>query len=207
MPIWSGKPTYRGAIIVRADSNINKIGDLKGKTFAFTEKSSASGYFLPKIFLMDNGIDPEKDFARVEYIKKHDNILYNILYKKFDAGAVYDNATALLKTDAERAQLKVLVYTTDILNEPIMVRKDMPEPLVEKITAAFMKLDQNNKNSSAILDTIGRITGFQKVKDSDYDSVVELVENKYRNLFVDEGPAESSGPKAIETAEVMMKNQ
>lgn len=192
MPIWSGKPTYKGAIMVRADSGINSVAQLKGKSFAFTEKSSASGYFLPKIFLLENGIDPEKDFSRVEYIKKHDNILYNVLYKKFDAGAVYDEATSLMKTDAERKQLKVLAYTSDILNEPIMVRKDLPEPLVEKIVAAFMKLDQKNADSAAILNSIGRITGFQKVTDADYDSVVELVEKKYNNMFSEDGTAEAS---------------
>ncbi|HOD42620.1 MAG TPA: phosphate/phosphite/phosphonate ABC transporter substrate-binding protein, partial [Candidatus Wallbacteria bacterium] len=64
-PIWSGKKSYCGIIVARADSNINKIEDLKGRSFAFTDKKSASGYFLPKIFLLENKIDPEKDFSKV----------------------------------------------------------------------------------------------------------------------------------------------
>lgn len=181
-PIWSGKKSYCGIIVARADSNINKIEDLKGRSFAFTDKKSASGYFLPKIFLLENKIDPEKDFARVDYIKKHDNILYNVLYKKFDAGAVYDKAFQLLKNDEERSQLKIVSRTSDILNEPIMVRKDLPEAFTAKIKAAFLKLKSSDPATANILKEIGNLDGFVESTDADYESVVKLAE-KYKSVF------------------------
>jgi len=181
-PIWSGKKSYCGIIVARADSNINKIEDLKGRSFAFTDKKSASGYFLPKIFLLENKIDPEKDFSKVDYIKKHDNILYNVLYKKFDAGAVYDKAFLLLKNDEERSQLKIVSRTSDILNEPIMVRKDLPDAFTAKIKAAFLKLKSSDPATAPILKEIGNLDGFVESTDADYESVVKLAE-KYKSVF------------------------
>ncbi len=181
-PIWSGKKNYCGIIIARADSGINQISDLKGKSFAFTDKKSASGYFLPTIFLLENGINPEKDFCKIDYIKKHDNILYNVLYKKFDAGAVYDTSFQILKNDEERAQLKIVSKTSDILNEPIMVRKDLPNEIVIKIKKAFLKLHSNDPVTAPILKEIGNLDGFIESNDADYDGVIRMVE-KYKSVF------------------------
>jgi len=180
--IWAKKKNYRGMIVVRADSKIEKLSDLKGKSFAFVDKKSASGYFLPKIFLLENGINPDKDFAKVEYLKKHDNILYNILYNKIDAGAVYDTAFNLLKNDEERAQLKILAKTDEILNEPIMVRKGLPESVVAKIKAAFLKLNSDSSEAFIYIKDLGNINGFAETTDSDYDGIVKMVE-KYKNVF------------------------
>ncbi len=192
-PVWSGKKSYCGIIVARADSNINSVADLKGKSFAFTDKKSASGYFLPTIFLLENNIDPEKDFSKVDYIKKHDNILYNVLYKKFDAGAVYDNSFQLLKNDEERSQLKIVSKTADILNEPIMVRKDLPDELSAKIKAAFLKLSSSDPATKHILSDIGNLDGFTESCDADYDGVVRMVE-KYKYIFEER------------TGEVLVKN-
>lgn len=188
MPTRFKKKSYRGMIVVRADSGINTIKDLKGKSFAFTDKKSASGYLFPLILMMENGIDPEKDLSRIDYLKKHDNILYNVLYKKFDAGTVYDDARELLKNDAERAQLKVLATTADILNEPIMVRGNLPAETIEKIRAAFLKLRKDNPETAPVIELLGNVETFEKASDSDYDNIVSLVE-KYKSLFEDTSEA------------------
>jgi len=116
--------------------------------------------------------------------------LYNILYKKVDAGAVYDTGFILLKNDEERAQLKMLALTDEILNEPIMVRKGLPESVVAKIKAAFLKLRSDSSETSLYLKDIGNIDGFAEATDADYDGVVKIVE-KYKQVF-EEGTAEVS---------------
>ncbi|MEZ7892643.1 MAG: phosphate/phosphite/phosphonate ABC transporter substrate-binding protein [Candidatus Wallbacteria bacterium] len=185
MPIRFAKKSYRGQIVVRADSGIDKISDLKGKSFAFTDKKSASGYFFPKILMIENGLNPDKDLSKVEYIKKHDNILYNILYKKFDAGAVYDNALELLKTDAERSQIKILSKTAEILNEPIVVRGDLPKDMIDKIVNAFAKLKKNDPQLGGIIENLGNVESFEKVTDNDYSEIIKFSE-KYKLLFEEE---------------------
>ncbi|HBC73663.1 MAG: hypothetical protein A2008_00150 [Candidatus Wallbacteria bacterium GWC2_49_35] len=204
-PIWSGKNSYCGIIVVRADSGIEKLSDLKGKSFAYTDKKSASGYFLPTIFLLENNIDPEKDFSKVDYLKKHDNILYNVLYKKFDAGAVYDKAFQLLKNDEERNQLKVIAKTPEIYNEPIMVSKDLPDEFTARLKKAFLKLKSSDTETAEILKDIGNIDGFTESSDADYESVVKMVE-KYRTVF-EEATAEVSVKTGGGSAEITIKNE
>ncbi len=204
-PIWSGKNSYCGIIVARADSGIEKLSDLKGKSFAYTDKKSASGYFLPTIFLLENNIDPEKDFSKVDYLKKHDNILYNVLYKKFDAGAVYDKAFQLLKNDEERSRLKIVARTPEIYNEPIMVRKDLPDEFTARLKKAFLKLKSSDTETAEILKDIGNIDGFTESSDADYESVVKMVE-KYRAVF-EEATAEVTVKNGGGSAEITVKNE
>lgn len=185
MPKRFNKTSYKGMIVVRADSNINTIADLKGKSFAFVDKKSASGYFFPKMLMLENHIDPDKDIARVEYIKKHDNILYNVLYKKFDAGAVYDDARELLKNDEQRAQIKVLARTAEILNEPIMVRSGLDPEFEKKIIAAFLKLNKDNPETAHVIEHLGNVESFVAAADKDYDEIVTLTQ-KYQKIFEEE---------------------
>ncbi len=182
MPKRFNKTSYRGMIVVRADSNINTIADLKGKSFAYVDKKSASGYFFPKILMLENNIDPDKDISRIEYMKKHDNILYNILYKKFDAGAVYDDARELLKNDEQRAQIKVLATTADILNEPIMIRNGIDSETEKKIVNAFLKLNKDNPETAHVIANLGNVESFVPASDSDYNEIVKLTQ-KYQKIF------------------------
>ncbi len=206
MPVRFKKKSYSGIILVRTDSNINKLTDLKGKSFAFVDKKSASGYFFPKMMFLEAGINPDTDFTRIDYLKKHDNIIYNILYKKVDAGTVYDDAREILKTDAERAQLKILCKTADILNEPLLVRNGLPDELVKKITAAFLKLKKDDPKTAPILEHLGNVESFVSASDKDYDEFVKMVE-KHQALF-DEQSAETckkNGDKAVSTQETTIK--
>ncbi len=188
MPTRFNKTSYRGMVVVRADSGINTIADLKGKSFAYVDKKSASGYFFPKILMLENNIDPDKDITKIEYMKKHDNILYNILYKKFDAGAVYDDARELLKTDEQRSQIKVLAKTAEILNEPIVVRSGLDEATIKKITDAFLKLKKSDPQTAPVLEHLGNVESFVPAADKDYDEIVNLTQ-KYQKIFEEEAHA------------------
>jgi len=199
MPKRFNKKSYRGIMVVRADSNINTIADLKGKSFAYVDKKSASGYFFQKILMLENKIDPDKDLTKIEYMKKHDNILYSVLYKKFDVGAVYDDARELIKNPEQRAQLKILATTAEILNEPIMVRNGLDEEFVKKITAAFLKLEKSDPVSAKIIETLGNVDSFVPATDKDYDEIVKLSE-KYKDIF-DETAENKNHPKLSCTAD------
>lgn len=185
MPKRFNKTSYQGMIVVRSDSNINTIADLKGKSFAFVDKKSASGYFFPKMLMLENNIDPDKDISRIEYMKKHDNILYNVLYKKFDAGAVYDDARELLKNDEQRAQIKILAKTAEILNEPIMVRSGLDPEFEKKIVDAFLKLNKDNPETASVIEHLGNVESFVVAADKDYDEIVTLTQ-KYQKIFEEE---------------------
>ena len=124
---------YYGAIIVRSESSIQKLEDLKEKRFSFSDPLSTSGHIFPRKILFKYGINPTTDFENVIFSGSHDATILAVLNKKVDAGATYadDNQgksnawTRFLKPD-EQKQIRVLAYSEPIPRENICVRKDFP---------------------------------------------------------------------------------
>jgi phosphonate transport system substrate-binding protein len=176
-----GKSTYGGLIITHQDSGIKTIQDLKGRSFAFVDKKSASGYLFPKAAIMDQGINPQTDFSRIQYLKQHDSVCMAVLYQKVDAGAVYDDARIKLKSQTEAQKLKVIKKIDNIPNEPIVVSSELPQELKEKIKSVFLSLNSDNQSGKTVLNMFNKvcadhIEGFEVAIDKDYDLVRRVAE-------------------------------
>jgi phosphonate transport system substrate-binding protein len=85
MPYFQGSLTYRGIIFVRADSPIKTLAQLRGKSVAFNDQTSTSGYLYPSRLLLKAGIDPSKDI-KAENISGIGPVLA-VLNHSADAGA------------------------------------------------------------------------------------------------------------------------
>ena len=83
---YDGKPEYFAIIVTHPDSSIKTMADLKGKTFAFGDKGSTSGYLIPLHHFMTQGIDPDTYFSKVLYTK-HQAIESQVTAGQLDAGA------------------------------------------------------------------------------------------------------------------------
>ena len=85
-----GKPlkSFGGVIITTADSDIHTLQDLKGHTFMAVDAASFGGWQMALKEMKDAGIDPDKDLAKLEFGKKHDNVVMAVLNGVVDAGTV-----------------------------------------------------------------------------------------------------------------------
>ncbi len=173
-PIRFGTTSYRGIIIARQDSGIRSLKDLKGKKFAWVEKESASGYTFPKSLLLEAGLNPEKDFSESAFLNKHDAVVLNVLLGKYDAGACYDDARNTLRDKSKMDELTILASTQDISNEPIVVRKSLPQDLIDKIRQALLDLSNKNTEGQEILKDLTDVQGFVPVKETDYDYIEKV---------------------------------
>lgn len=199
-PTRYGSSSYAGMIITRADSSIESLKDLKGKSFAYTDPESASGYYYPRLLMLQNGIHPDKDLSMTKNVRKHDNVLYAVLFKRFDAGAVYDDAREHLKNDEERNQLKSVARTADIQNEPLMVRKNLSAELADRFVDAMLTLDPAKPEMKKILDILGNVNGFRQVTDDDYKQLRADMEEYQRLLTGETATAETGLQPVQETA-------
>lgn len=167
---------YRSQIVVRKDSNINHLKDLKDKKIALQDVESTSGYIYPLASLMEKGI--KKADIQIQQVKGHDQGLIALLNHDVEAVATYQDARAdLKKEDPDIYQeTKVIYRTKKIPNDTISVRNDMSNKWKKKISQAFIDISHTKKGKQIISDIYGH-QGYEKAKDSDFDTV-----RKYRDI-------------------------
>lgn len=167
-----GKSDYHSIIVTRVDSGIKTWADLKGKSFAFVDPASTSGNLIPRKMLMENGINPDKDFKTVYYAGTHNAVELAIANKKVDAGADSDNSYATMVAEGQiDPKVNKIIYTSpSIPGSPIAVRNDLPQDLKQKIKNALITMDEQTIHK---VSGWGNIAKYKEVKDSDYDIIRE----------------------------------
>lgn len=145
---------FHSKFIVPAASKAQRLQDLKGASFAFGSVSSTSGHLMPRYFLLQNGIDPDKDFAKVAYSGAHDVTAKWVEAGKVDAGALNESIWQRLLDEKkiDPSKVRVLWTTPDYHDYNWTVRGDLDPKLVERIRAAFLALDYANPEQRKILD-------------------------------------------------------
>jgi phosphonate transport system substrate-binding protein len=171
--LYDGKPTYHALVVTRPDSGINKLEDLKGKSFAFGDKGSTSGYLIPTHQLLKMGInDPEKYFGRVVYTK-HQAIETQVTRGELDAGADYDrNRNAMIEQGLIKASESKIIWTSAPLpNDAFAVSADLSrdKALVAKLQAALEQMGEALKSEGKLLPA--HYTGFVRSDDTLYKSI------------------------------------
>ena len=134
---------FTSRFIVPADSPAKTLADLKGKTFAFGAASSTSGHLMPRYFLLQAGVDPEKDFKAVAFSGAHDATVAFVAAGRADGGvlnaSVWDKLQEAHNPNA--AKVKVLASTPPFYDYNWTVRPGLDPALTRKLTEAFLKLD------------------------------------------------------------------
>jgi phosphonate transport system substrate-binding protein len=157
MVIRFGSPFYRGQIMVGANSGINKLADLKGKTFAFVDPASTSGHLYPKSLLLSKGFDPKAFFSRSVFVGSHNAVVLSILNGEVDGGATYDDARAAVAKSFPEIfkKLKVIAYTENIPNDVVAVRKGLDHALKQSIKEGLKYLTQTPDGSKVLKEVYG----------------------------------------------------
>jgi phosphonate transport system substrate-binding protein len=165
---------FHSKFITRADSGIQALPDLKGKTFSFGSVSSTSGHLMPRYFLLQNGINPEKDFAKFSFSGAHDATALWVETGKVDAGAlneaVWDKLVQTRKVDT--GKVKVFWTTPPFVDYVWTVRGDLDKGLQERIASALAKLDAGKPADKRLLD-LHRTTKYVRVRLEDFKPVEE----------------------------------
>jgi phosphonate transport system substrate-binding protein len=177
-----GSPTdelvdsYKSMIIVKADSDIKSLEDLKGKKFGFQNVTSSAGYVWPAVEMMKAGIDPMSDVETVT-LKGHDQAVLAVLNGDVDAAAVFEDARNIVKGDYPTVfeDVRVLHRTEPIPNDTISVRSDMTDEWKTKIQEAFINIAKDEKGKQIVKDIYSH-EGYAKSKDSNFDIVREYGE-------------------------------
>jgi len=160
------------SVFITTDANIKTLADLKGKDVSFGSQSSTSGHLMPRSFLLQAGLNPEKDFKRVAYSGAHDATVAAVAAGKVQAGAlnisVWEKLVADKKVDT--TQVRVFFTTPPYYDYNWTVHADMPAATREKLAAAMLALNKDTAEGKAILD-LQRATRFVPTKVENYKGI------------------------------------
>jgi phosphonate transport system substrate-binding protein len=163
-----GGAKFRGIFVVRKDSGIDDVKALRGKRLIFVDEDSLGGYITQALMLKKQGLDVNKDFVRLPFAKKHDNVTMAVFNRAADAGGVREDDLDKLAGKLDLSQVKILAYTDYFPNWPIFASSSVPAATRDALRAALLGL----KAGDPVLGA-AKLTGFAPVADKDYDGLRE----------------------------------
>jgi phosphonate transport system substrate-binding protein len=163
---------FQSVFIAKTDSGIKKLEDLRGKQISFGSQSSTSGHLMPRHFLLQARIDPEKDFKRVAYSGAHDATIASVTSGKVEAAAlditVWRKFVSENKVDTKAVD--VFYTTPPYFNYNWSVHADMPADLRAKVTKALLDLDPGTPEGKEILQ-LNRATRYIPTSADNYKGI------------------------------------
>ena len=158
-------PYYYSIIFTKKGSGIATLADLKGKGFNFVDPASTSGHLMPKTYLVNHGIDPDKDLKAV-FAGSHPTSVLSVWNGKAPAGATYEDNMYALQDNGQvdfcgfptkhvrpseadikavfdkcpDGKLAVLAFTDAIPNTPFAVRPDLPASMKKAIKDTLLSI-------------------------------------------------------------------
>lgn len=181
-----GSTGYYSTIVVRCDSGITSIDQLKGKTLAFADPDSTSGYAVPLYNLVQAGYEPETFFGAIPFSGSHEAGVQGVVNKTFDAAATYqDTKLAGIYQNMERkgmieaGQVCVIWESPEITSGPFTASPNLPAAMIEDVTAAveaFPTADAEGYKLYTSFDPADEnpTVGYVRVDHSRYQWIVDM---------------------------------
>ena len=177
-----GMEGYYSAMIVKADSPIRQLADMRGKTLGFSDPNSTSGFQVPGWFLRRQGMDPATFFSRTGFTGSHEQGVMAVINGTFDAAVLaYSNERRnTFQRMVEKGMIPDgavrVIWTSPLIpNSPIVMRMDLPVALREEAVAAFAALPE--RDPQAFRDMSSNARGIGPAKHEDYLDIVAILED------------------------------
>ncbi|MBM3267562.1 MAG: phosphate/phosphite/phosphonate ABC transporter substrate-binding protein [Candidatus Sericytochromatia bacterium] len=148
--------SIRSTFITNSISDIRTLGDLKGKSFAFGDRQSTSGFLMPTYFLDINNLPPRAIFKSVVHTSNHEETVRAVLDFKVDAGVVEERTLKRMaeKGKLQAGQIRVVWTTPPYPDNSWSMRADLDGRLKSRIVDAFMKPERAAADRFAVYDYI-----------------------------------------------------
>lgn len=181
--IRHGSGTYKAQYLVRADSGIDSLEDLRGKVWAYGDQGSTAGYLFPANQLMEEfDIETTAEletefFSATRQSGGHDNSAILVYEGDADVATTFDDVRDGLEEEYPdvKEKLKVLTYTEEIPNDTISVTKELDKEFVQKIKDVFLSFNDDD-DMIQIMDDVYNWNGIEEATDEEYQVVKETYE-------------------------------
>jgi len=161
---------FRGIILVRRDSGINSVADLKGKAVSYPAETALAATMMPQYYLHTHGIDVNRDIEN-RYVGSQESSIINVLRGHVAAAATWPVPWKLFSAENPRLaeQLEVKWQTEPLQNNGWVVRKDLPGEVANKFTDLLLNLDQHEQGRELLARV--PVSRFEAANDDSYEPV------------------------------------
>ncbi|MGP1355425.1 phosphonate ABC transporter substrate-binding protein [Roseicyclus sp.] len=182
-----GSLGYYSVMYVRADSDIMSLEDMEGRSLAFADPNSTSGYLVPLAELTEMGIDPEAYFSETGFGGGHEQAVVAVLQGQYDAGVTWTSGVGNIEEGYSRGNLRSMVdkdmldmseiriiwQSNLITNGPRVIRSDLPQELRDQVMGAMMQLQVVDPECfNAIND--GEAMGYWPISQEFYEPIINM---------------------------------
>ena len=169
--VINGDPMLHGEIVVRQDSAVRTLQDLKGKRFAFGDPESTGSHIVPAAMLREAGV-PESALAQAAFLHAHRNVALAVLAGDFDAGAVHED---IFREYAPRG-LRALAHQPPVADHVFVASARLPATEIEQLRRALAELPGTPAGKAAMAAMDPGMTALVAARDADYDSLRSLMQ-------------------------------
>jgi len=182
---WKGGiAEYRSIVFTNKESDISRVEELRGKIIAFEDAGSTSGYFMPKLLLLNKrltltekpGLDAKVSAKEIAYIfaGSDKNILNFVLAKKVAAGA-FSNDDYAAVGEKQKTAISILAETANLPRHLVSIRKDLPTPLAKRLKEILLAMHEDAEGR-AILQRTDNTTKFDLLPGGEQSMRKQLIE-------------------------------
>jgi len=188
-----GDVGYHSHLIVKADSSYQTLADLKGRTLAWADPNSTSGYLIPLVSLRAAGTDATKHFGNTIFSGGHEQSALGVVKGQFDAAFIWGAKdplsrgvlSAMQKRGILDAKLVRVIWRSPLIpGSPVTVRKDLPAEMKRDIQKLFVDLytiDPGMAKTVARGETLGYVEVTHAMYQPILDAVLEQRKNRRKN--------------------------
>lgn len=177
----SDDENFKGIFIVRKDSNIKNIQNIKNQKVSYPAKTALAATMMPQYYLYDNGIDINKDIENI-YVGSQESSIMSVYLKKSIIGATWPPPwIAFKKQNPEIAnELEIIWQTQHLLSNGLVAKKDFPKNILETISNLIFNLHKTEEGKK-ILKRM-ELSKFEKADFDTYNKVREFLKKFNQNV-------------------------
>lgn len=182
-----GSLGYYSVMYVRADSDIENFEDMEGRSLAFADPNSTSGYLVPSYELAQEIGPLEGYFGETGFGGGHEQAVVAVLQDQYDAGVTWTSGVGNYEDGYSRGNLRSMVdrdmldmneirviwQSNLITNGPRVIRSDLPQELKDLVMGAMMSLQTEDRECfNAIND--GEAMGYWPINHEFYLPIINM---------------------------------
>nr|MBU1328708.1 phosphate/phosphite/phosphonate ABC transporter substrate-binding protein [Candidatus Omnitrophota bacterium] len=175
-PDYQGISTYRGLIVVREDSNIKNITDMRSKRLALVHQATYAGYLYPLYYFKGHGIkDLEGYFSKIIFAGSHDKAIFTLLKNEADIACPKDLVyQRIIKENPDlEKKLVILSASGPVPSNALCVSKELDPILKNKLKDALLNLHKEVE-AIPVLESLGA-DKFIETKDNNYQCLYDII--------------------------------